>query len=95
MNMSNACLTCKHRGSVPNSRHSSCRHPRVDYLMGDHESLHTLMYHMIISKRVPYLFDDLRVDFEADAIEACWALWPFNFDPLWLVNCTGYEEVVK
>lgn len=20
-----------------------------------------------------------------------WFIWPFNFDPTWLVSCTGYE----
>jgi len=21
-----------------------------------------------------------------------WFMWPYNFDPVWLIACTGYEE---
>ena len=22
-----------------------------------------------------------------------WFMWPFNFDPAWLINCDGFKEI--
>jgi len=26
------------------------------------------------------------------AIQRGWFIWPFDFDPLWLISCTGFEK---
>lgn len=32
-----------------------------------------------------------RVKGNAGGIRRGWFFWPFNFDPVWLVECTGFE----
>jgi hypothetical protein len=85
------CLTCMYRGPVPHSRHSSCHHPRVDDIMGDHDTLAKLI-DLLAGGITPNFFDDLRIEITEGAIESRWALWPFNFDPVWIESCTGYMD---
>lgn len=93
--MMNACLTCQYRGSVPNSRHSSCQHPKVNDILGDHELLLRYMDGIINRHLIPNFYEDLKVEFAKEAIMEGWASFPFNFDPIWLRQCTGYQEVEK
>lgn len=32
------------------------------------------------------------VDAELHGIKKGWFIWPFNFDPIWLINCNGFKE---
>lgn len=93
--MRNACLTCQHRGTVPNSRHSSCKHPRVEDIMSSGEDLLRVMDGLVNHSRVPYLYDNLKVLVNEAAIGEGWCTWPFNFDPIWIIDCTGFEEAEK
>jgi len=86
------CYNCRHRGPVHNSRHSSCHHPRVQDIMSRSGDLLMLMDGIVNKRRIPYLFEDLKVVFAERGIIGGWALWPFNFDPLWLEQCSGFEE---
>lgn len=36
----------------------------------------------------------MGVQFKRQGVEGNWALWPFTFDPIWLVECIGYEEAI-
>jgi hypothetical protein len=27
-------------------------------------------------------------------IRSGWFMWPFNFDPVWLISCDGYKEKI-
>ncbi len=87
------CYICRHRGPVPNSRHSSCCHPRVQDIQSRSGDLMMLMDGIVNRRRIPIFFPDLRVVFEEEGILNGWASWPFNFDPHWLVDCTGFEGV--
>ena len=33
-----------------------------------------------------------KVSGHKHGIKNGWFFWPFNFDPVWLVSCTGFEE---
>lgn len=91
--MESDCLTCRYRGTVPNSRHSSCKHPRVNDIIGDHDALQILLDRLVNNHVVANFYDDLQVEFDRAAIMEGYALFPFNFDPIWLKQCTGYREV--
>ena len=43
----------------------------------------------------PAQFDDLSITANHHGIKKGWFTWPFNFDPVWLNNCDGYEEKEK
>jgi hypothetical protein len=39
--------------------------------------------------------DNWKVNVTGDqwGIDHGWFNWPFNFDPIWLVSCDGFEKV--
>lgn len=89
--MSNKCLTCKHRGTVPNSRQSSCKHPAVLHM--DCNTYAMVIKKLAAGNEIIQITRDMIVQFDKQGIDGNWALWPFTFDPIWLVECLGYEEV--
>ena len=32
------------------------------------------------------------VEGDAHGIRSGWFMWPFNFDPVWLVSCDGFSD---
>lgn len=42
---------------------------------------------------IPRFMASMNIEFDVGAIQQGWATWPFNFDPIWLKQCTGYREV--
>lgn len=83
------CYSCKWRGSVPGSAHSSCNHP-VTEIMG------------VAGKFLPFAFalkglrspieKRLNITYNQHGFDSGWFMWPINFDPVWLISCDGYEE---
>lgn len=33
---------------------------------------------------------EVRADFHG--VKNGWFLWPYNFDPVWLIECSGFKE---
>ena len=87
------CYKCRYRRDIPGDCHSSCAHPSVSNL-GDNplEVLFTLL-----GKRMPneshVIGEGLDIKGNPHGIKNGWFCWPFNFDPIWLENCDGYEEI--
>lgn len=85
------CYNCKYRGDIPGDCHSICRHPSVS----KNDLIASLM--SIMGKRIPndaILADEkLNIKGNPHGIKNGWFCWPFNFDPIWLENCDGYEEI--
>jgi len=75
------CYTCKFRGEVPGSAHSKC-------LFGIH-ALPADKAGKALSNSVKGITIGGEVLLEIDpvGIEGGWATWPFNFDPVWVVQC--------
>jgi len=51
-----------------------------------------LLDRLVNHHQVANFYDDLQVEFDRAAVMEGYALFPFNFDPIWLVQCTGYQE---
>lgn len=83
------CYECRHRRDLVGDRHSQCVHPRA--LHGaDALALSAARFcGMQVQEHVPG--PALRVTAHAHGIAKGWFMWPFNFDPVWLVNCDGFE----
>ncbi len=62
--------------------------------MGDHELLQ-MHLERLTEGQILRFHGELQVKFEEEAILNGWGLWPFNFDPIWLIECTGYLEAEK
>jgi hypothetical protein len=88
----NNCNRCIYKASAgSNTRHSKCTHPRVDFLLSDHGDLLRVMDGIINKHKIPYLYEEMQVEFRESAIAEGWGSWPFNFDPIWLEHCTGFK----
>jgi len=85
------CYKCKHRGEVPGSAHSRCKHPSTGVA---HDNPMLGLFAIFASVgRVPAINADTGLNIKGDphGIRNGWFNWPFNFDPTWLENCEGFE----
>ena len=86
------CYQCIHKGDVPGSAHSSCHHPAFGKVHDD--PFLGMMAIFASVKRVPAIqvgSDQIKVVGAAHGIRQGWFNHPFNFDPVWLEECTGFE----
>ena len=84
------CYECKHRSFLPGSSHSRCSHPSTK-TVGD-PLLEVLGIFASVGRVAPILADTgLHVKGHITGIARGWFNWPFNFDPVWLLECDGFE----
>lgn len=83
------CRECRHRRNVLGSAHSSCAHPSVAAVA--ESPLGQILG--IMGKRAGPVHGPLPLGVTGNAhgIRHGWFNWPFNFDPLWLQSCDGFE----
>lgn len=90
------CITCIHRGRVYGSTHSTCKHPSLKSFY--ETPVLQLMSIFASVQRVPPInvsSKQLNIKGNPRGIKNGWFNFPFNFDPIWLLNCDGYEETEK
>ena len=80
--MQHNCYTCKYRGEVPGSAHSSCNST------GDSS---IAMYVAMFIEKSGCNFENLRLN--PHGVKNGWAFWPVDFDPVWVEHCNFYEKV--
>lgn len=87
------CYKCKYRGTIPGDAHSCCNHPITKT---DKNPLTEMMAILASVGRVNPMIGDsakqLNIKLNEHGIKNGWANWPYNFDPVWLENCDGFEE---
>ena len=90
------CYECKHRGNVPGDRHSCCNHPSVQVAKDDPmgQQLATLAGVGLVSP-INAKSNELNIKGSPHGIKEGWFNWPWNFDPIWLENCDGFEQKEK
>ena len=87
------CYDCKHRGDLAGSAHSNCNHP--DTASSRDNPLAGLV--ALLGKRVGGPVIDagsavkLGIKASPHGVLKGWFQWPFNFDPVWLQACNGFE----
>ena len=85
------CYLCRHRGTIPGSSHSCCNHPgnvmtdhgRVLNMLGGDTAAAVSLIHAPLS--------EIKVVGHDRAVSKGWFNWPYNFDPRWLLECSGFE----
>ncbi len=82
------CYKCIHRRNVPGDAHSRCAHPAYE---DETFALCLAAMHCIGGAVYPQPAD-IAVTGHPHGIAMGWFMHPINFDPVWLVSCTGYEE---
>jgi len=84
------CYTCKHRRDLTGDAHSRCNHPTLAKLGVDTSDGIFGMFTGDASA-VLAAVAALNVSGDKHGIANGWFVWPFNFDPGWLLTCDGYE----
>ena len=86
------CYSCKYRGKVAGSVHSSCNHPSLGKIIND--PFGQMMATFASVGRVSPIAigsKELNIKGNSYGIKSGWFNFPYNFDPIWLDNCDGFE----
>lgn len=89
------CYECKWRGPVSGSAHSSCTHPKAKSDDEKNPIMEMVAIFASVGRVGPMMATqgarDLNVKGDAHGIANGWFNWPWNFDPVWLESCDGWE----
>lgn len=86
------CYECKHRGKLVGSAHSCCNHPNTGSARDDPIAEITAIF-AGVGRAAPVQAEcGLNVKGHPAGIRRGWFNWPYNFDPVWLLSCDGFEE---
>ena len=89
------CYKCKWRRDIPGDAHSQCAHPILED-MGLNDPL-LKVFGMVGILDNAFLGVDIMgavgVKAVPHGVRNGWFYWPYNFDPVWLLECRLYEEV--
>lgn len=86
------CYKCMHRGKVSGSAHSSCNHPAFKEVM-DNPMAQVFGIFASVGRVPPMQAKSKTIKVKGDphGIKCGWFNHPFNFDPVWLEECDGYN----
>ena len=82
------CHKCKHRRDIPGDAHSRCLHPAIGEM--DSNPFGALVD--MLDGRWQKAAIELNIKADPHGVREGWFMWPANFDPVWLLNCDGFEE---
>lgn len=91
--MSDTCKTkkCRWQRELPYNTHIRCAHPLVPKTpIGDLMSMMNRQPVGLITDL--YAKAELGIRHNQAAVKMGWFNWPWNFDPVWLERCSGFEE---
>lgn len=90
--MEKKCYSCKFRGTVPGSVHSSCKVMR-ESTANDPKAIEL---EMMLATHMVELTDkktgEPLVKLNEHGIKKGWANWPLDFDPVWVESCRFFLE---
>ena len=92
INMKPDCFKCKYRCYVPGDAHICCNHPSVRKMKED--PANEVIGLLLTTKRIRQSGippNSLNIRASEYGIKKGWFNWPWNFDPVWLENCDGFE----
>ncbi len=90
------CYKCKYRGEVAGSVHSCCQHPSLKEIT-DNPLMNIISILGSVRGGLPPISkkNGIKVVGNPHGIKGGWFNHPLNFDPVWLEECNGYEELLK
>lgn len=88
------CYECRWRGHNPGSTHSKCCHPYNKELL-DNPMLQMMGVFASVGRvDLPAMSSEkLKIKANPAGIRGGWFHYPFNFDPIWLDHCEGFEKI--
>lgn len=91
------CWTCRWKREIPGDCHIACAHPSLKGAVDD--PIGQLLGALASGRRIPVTravdTPQLNVRGNPAGIRGGWFNFPFNFDPVWLENCDGYQVALK
>ena len=86
-------VKCKWQGSLPGDTHSCCNHPAVQKEKNPFAEAMAIFASVgrVAPMSIPAC-EELNIKANEHGIREGWFNWPYNFDPIWLENCDGFEE---
>lgn len=85
------CYNCHYRKPIPGDAHSRCAHPDINSdLLSDLLSIFNIECSAVAN---PGAEHKLGIVANMVGVNKGWFDWPHNFDPVWLVECDGYEPI--
>lgn len=76
------CHQCKHHRRIPGDAHIGCDHPEA----------HVIGLMAVITFAEASYKSGLAVKLSRHGVDQGWAMWPVNFDPIWLLECNRFEH---
>ena len=90
------CYKCKWRGHVPGSAHSKCCHPYNNHFSQAPELQMWAIFASVGRVNLPAMADKrLKIKASETGIRNGWFHYQFDFDPVWLESCLGFEKTGK
>ncbi len=83
------CYDCRFRDDIPGDAHSCCKHPDAPPITGLGQIVQILGSR---SGAGPGFTTRMDVVFHPTGVRKGWAAWPWNFDPVWLLKCSGFTR---
>lgn len=78
------CYNCKYRQGVVGSCHSSCKYP-ID-------SAKAAIMFMTGATSLATKDQSFIIEGNPHGVRNGWFTWPIDFDPTWVVLCTGFKQ---
>ena len=84
------CYNCIHRRNIPGSAHSSCAHKAADATLPLVMAKAAAGYSSV--EPIPVRANGHPIVLlDKVGVRGGWALWPFDYDPIWITQCLLYE----
>ncbi|MHA1333266.1 MAG: hypothetical protein ACTSPL_04225 [Candidatus Odinarchaeia archaeon] len=87
------CWKCKWHRRIAGDVHIKCAHPEAEKLKA--ATINEVLLRVFAGwEIVPLIPKDfaLKIKLDPIGIKRGWANWPWNFDPIWVEECSGFEE---
>ena len=78
------CYSCKYSEKLSYSCHLQCNHPFVK---------NENMIYALLNTMGKLTYNPLNIKLNSHGVKNGWATFPIDFDPIWLENCDGFEQV--
>ena len=87
------CYECKYRGDIIGDAHSKCNHPAFEKIMNN-SFAQVMGIFASVGRVAPIQVqgEGIIVNGNPYGIKHGWFNHPFNFDPMWLTECSGFQE---
>ena len=83
------CYSCKHKGEVPGSTHSSCKFLRSN--ITDQSQVSLLEFRLSSHINMLEINGEPVLDLNPHGVKNGWCNWPLDFDPIWIEKCVFYN----